>query len=193
MKIVLSAVLALLLVGCGQDTSKATQEEEPAPKETKTEVSEVVQNTVVEMKKDIEIASGELQEKANVAVKKVAETAKVVAAETVDEVSKISKEIVKEVETKADEIKTEVVNSMSSNGSTIYAACAGCHGTNGEKVALGKSKIIKGWSADKIESALNGYKDGSYGGTMKAIMKGQAVKLSIEDTKAVSQYISTLK
>ncbi len=78
-------------------------------------------------------------------------------------------------------------------GSEIFKACAGCHGTNGEKQALGKSQIIQGWEASKIEAALKGYKDGSYGGAMKGVMKAQAARLSDTDIKNVSQYIETLK
>ena len=58
-----------------------------------------------------------------------------------------------------------------------YAKCAGCHGANGEKAAMGKSKIIKDMSKDEFISALKGYKDGSYGGAMKALMKGQVASL----------------
>lgn len=77
-------------------------------------------------------------------------------------------------------------------GDSIYRACSACHGLNGEKVALGKSKIIQGWSADKVADALKGYKDGSYGGVMKAIMKGQVSALSDNEIKLVSEYISKL-
>ena len=31
------------------------------------------------------------------------------------------------------------------DGATLYKKCAGCHGANGEKKALGKSLVIKGW------------------------------------------------
>jgi len=44
----------------------------------------------------------------------------------------------------------------------------------------------------QVTDALNGYKDGSYGGAMKSVMKGQASKLSDEDIKIVSDYISKL-
>jgi len=51
--------------------------------------------------------------------------------------------------------------------------CAGCHGVNFEKPALGKSKVVKDMSLSQIKDALNGYKDGSYGGPMKGLMKAQ--------------------
>jgi len=70
------------------------------------------------------------------------------------------------------------------------AACAGCHGKDFEKVAMGKSKIVKDMSKADIVAALNGYKDGSYGGAMKAIMKGQVAKLSAEDIDAIATQIA---
>ncbi|MDO8453677.1 MAG: c-type cytochrome [Sulfurimonas sp.] len=76
------------------------------------------------------------------------------------------------------------------SGESIYKVCATCHGLSGEKAALGKSQIIKGWSASKVSDALKGYKADSYGGAMKGIMKGQASKLSDSDIKAVAEYIS---
>ena len=71
-----------------------------------------------------------------------------------------------------------------------YAACAGCHGQKGEKKALGKSAAITGWSVDKTVAALKGYKDGSYGGPMKGVMKGQVARLSDADIKALAEQIS---
>jgi len=77
--------------------------------------------------------------------------------------------------------------------SVIYAAsttaCVGCHGTNFEKKALGTSKIVKDMSKDEIVKALKGYKDGSYGGPQKGLMKGQVVKLSDADIVAMADEI----
>jgi cytochrome c553 len=70
-----------------------------------------------------------------------------------------------------------------------YAKCVACHGANGEKVALGKSKIIKVMTKAEIVSALNGYKDGSYGGAMKTLMKGQVASLSDADIQAIAEKI----
>lgn len=54
-----------------------------------------------------------------------------------------------------------------------YAKCVACHGANGEKVALGKSKIIKDMSKADFVASLKGYQDGTYGGPMKGMMTGQ--------------------
>jgi len=69
------------------------------------------------------------------------------------------------------------------------AACAGCHGANFEKKAMGVSKVVKDMKKADIVKALTGYKDGSYGGAMKGIMKGQVAKLSADDIKAVANKI----
>ncbi len=71
-----------------------------------------------------------------------------------------------------------------------FAPCAGCHGASAEKAALGKSQIIKGWPADKTIAALKGYKDGSYGGAMKGVMKGQVARLSDADIADLAAQIS---
>ncbi len=71
-----------------------------------------------------------------------------------------------------------------------YAACAGCHGKKGEKKALGKSAAIQGWPVEKTVAAMKGYKDGSYGGPMKGVMKGQAVRLSDADIQDLAEQIS---
>ncbi len=77
--------------------------------------------------------------------------------------------------------------------SSIYAvstaACAGCHGQHFEKAAMGKSKIVKDMSKEDIIKALKGYKDGSYGGAMKGIMKGQVTSLSDADMEAIANLI----
>jgi len=82
---------------------------------------------------------------------------------------------------------------FAADGAAIYKSCAGCHGANGERAALGKSQIIKGWDVAKTTAALKGYKDGSYGAAMKGVMKGQVARLTDADITAVSEYISSLK
>jgi cytochrome c-type protein NapB len=69
------------------------------------------------------------------------------------------------------------------------AACAGCHGANFEKKAMGKSKVVKDMSKADIVAALKGYKDGSYGGAMKGMMKGQVATLSDADMAAIADAI----
>lgn len=71
-----------------------------------------------------------------------------------------------------------------------YAKCVACHGANGETAAMGKSKIIKDMSKADFIAAMNGYKDGSYGGAMKGLMKGQVSGLSDADIQAIADKIA---
>ncbi len=80
---------------------------------------------------------------------------------------------------------------MAADGAALYKKCAGCHGAHGEKKALGKSAVIKGWPKDKVVEALKGYKAGTrnvHG--MGALMKGQVASLSDADIEAIADYIS---
>jgi len=85
------------------------------------------------------------------------------------------------------------ISLMASSGEDIFKQCAGCHGVKAEKKALNKSQVIAGWSKEKVLKAIVGYKDGSYGGAMKGLMKGRVAGLSKEDTEKVAKYISSLK
>lgn len=75
------------------------------------------------------------------------------------------------------------------DGTAAYKKCSTCHGANGEKAALGKSKILKDMTKAEIATALNGYKDGSYGGAQKALMLAQIKDLSATDVKEISELI----
>lgn len=168
MKIVLSIVLGLFLIGCSSD---ATKEE--------VKVAEVVTDKPLTFDKVV------------ADVQKI----KVPSAEAVKEsVSKSVQAASKTIHSTTSEVVAAVTSSLpaSVNSKALYAKCSGCHGANGEKKALGKSAVIKGWEVQKTIDALNGYKNGSYGGAMKSLMKGQVTKLSADETKAIAEYISTL-
>lgn len=79
--------------------------------------------------------------------------------------------------------------SVAADGAAAYQKCAACHGAAGEKAALGKSKVISEMTKAEIEASLHGYKDGSYGGAMKALMKGQVANLSDDDIRAIAELI----
>ena len=79
------------------------------------------------------------------------------------------------------------------SGVETYKKCIACHGATGEKKALGRSAVIKGWEASKTVAALKGYKDGTYGGAMKGVMKGQVKSLNDAQIEAVAQYIQKQK
>ena len=77
-----------------------------------------------------------------------------------------------------------------SDGASLFSKCKSCHGDDGSKKALGVSPALKGQSAAQISDKLKGYQTGSYGGAKKAMMQSQANKLSGDDIKALSDYIS---
>ena len=70
------------------------------------------------------------------------------------------------------------------------SACVGCHGTDFEKKAMNVSKVVKDMTKEEIVTALKGYKDGSYGGAMKTLMKGQVAKL---DDAAIEAMATDIK
>ena len=76
------------------------------------------------------------------------------------------------------------VGLMAADGAALFKKCQSCHGVKAEKKALGKSQVIAGWDAAKIEAALKGYKAGTYGGPMKGVMKGQVARYSDADLKS---------
>jgi cytochrome c553 len=96
-----------------------------------------------------------------------------------------------EVVVNAEQAATPVVND-GLDGELLFKSCASCHGQKAEKQALGKSQVIAGWPKDKTIQALNGYKDGSYGGVMKNIMKGQVATKTDAEIDALATFISNL-
>lgn len=67
-----------------------------------------------------------------------------------------------------------------------YNKCIGCHGVNGEKKALNKSKVLKDMTQEEIKTSLLGYKDNTYGGALKGVMVGQVGMLSEDDINNIS-------
>ncbi len=59
-----------------------------------------------------------------------------------------------------------------------YDKCVACHGANGEKAAMGKSKVIKDLTKADFVAALKGYQAGTYGGATKGLMAAQVKDMS---------------
>jgi TPR repeat protein len=74
-------------------------------------------------------------------------------------------------------------------GSVNVRKCLACHGQRFERHALGKSAIVSNMSSRNIATALKGYKRGTYGGPMKALMKGQVARYSDSALEALSKTI----
>lgn len=69
-------------------------------------------------------------------------------------------------------------------------ACLSCHGQKFEKAALGKSKVVANMTEEEIAAAIQGYKDGTYGGPMKGLMVNQ-VK-GMPDAKRAAKHITAV-
>jgi len=82
---------------------------------------------------------------------------------------------------------------MAADGKALTQKCAGCHGADFGKKALGVSKIVKNMKADEIVKALEGYKAGTFGGPMKGIMKSQISSYNDKQIKVIAKYITGLK
>ena len=193
MKIILSAALAFFLLGCNDDATTQTAQKEISQQahETATVVAKSTDDVLKKAKEATSVVSEQVQKVTQKSIDKV----KKVSTEVVKKVSQTSHEVVqksaKAVEKAAKEIQTSATPAKPAlDGKKLFTACAGCHGSHAEKHALGKSHIIKGWAVKKIETALHGYQNGTYGGSMKGIMKGQASKLNDAKIEALAKYIS---
>jgi len=104
-----------------------------------------------------------------------------------------AKKVVQQANAKTQE-KEQVIAQVTepAHGPTLYVKCASCHGKDGKKSALNASQRIAGWPSEKTQAALHGYNDGSYGGKMKAVMKGQSQPLTDEEIVKLADYIATL-
>ncbi|WP_226960591.1 hypothetical protein [Sulfurimonas paralvinellae] len=93
---------------------------------------------------------------------------------------------------KKNEMKQKKIIAKSNNLTIIpkLKSCLACHGQNWSRAALGKSKIVRNMSQKDIYQALKGYKNGTYGGPMKGVMKGQVVRYSDTELEQISQAIT---
>lgn len=115
-----------------------------------------------------------------------------VLSDKIDSIDKARKNVAA-INTKTRTIHQTDKQTNSPNISTLYTnQCSSCHGTQADKSALNASEKISQWDAKKIESALQGYKNGTFGGKMKAIMQAQVKPISNEDIKLLSVYITKL-
>lgn len=78
----------------------------------------------------------------------------------------------------------------SAHATQLYTKCVTCHGEKGEKIALGKSLVIKDMNKEAFVSAMKGYKDGSYGREAKAMMKAQALPFNDAQIEEIAAYIT---
>ncbi|MBE0495569.1 MAG: c-type cytochrome [Campylobacterales bacterium] len=86
-------------------------------------------------------------------------------------------------------ILTLMLSSALADVQKKYQACVACHGAQGEKIALNRSKIIKDMTKADFIASMKGYQDGTYGGPMKAMMTGQVKNLSDADIEALADHV----
>ncbi|MCK9373731.1 MAG: c-type cytochrome [Sulfuricurvum sp.] len=177
MKYLIPVLCSLLLIGCS----------ESPPAQTSLNTSGEPQSIAPAQNEENTSAVPET-------VTPVAETLTAVPAAAVEKPAEPATKPVAKPSTKAIETPVAAEKTPPSvDASALFAQkCTSCHGTKGEKAALGKSQIIAGWSESKIKEALKGYQAGSYGKEMKALMQGQAKGLSDPQIDALAHYISAL-
>ncbi len=197
--ILVSVTLATLLIfgGCEKKESEPaasgeTQSVErsvPVAKEAKDSVAEVKESE----KKSESVQTPVAVEEKSPVEEKVTETAKKVEEKATEIAQSVKEEAKEAVEAAKSVVPAEEKKDEGVDAKALYGSkCAGCHGTKGEKHALGKSNVIAGQSKAELVQKMSGYKDGSYGGAMKQIMAGQVSSLSEEQIEALADYISKL-
>jgi len=77
-------------------------------------------------------------------------------------------------------------------GVKLFERCAACHGQRGEKQALGKSLVINQMTKEQIIRSIEGYVDGTYGRSMRDLMKGQVFRLKRDQVEKIAVYVSGL-
>jgi len=204
---VLSVVVAsLLLIGCGEEAKAPAEATTPATTE-KTEatstVAEKATKAVEATKEAVTVAAEKAKEavadakeavaqKATTAVEATKEAASVVAEKATavaEKASAAATEAKEAVAEKVEDAKKAIADKTAGAEKINLTACAACHGADFEKKAMGVSKIVKDMTVEEIVTALNGYKDGSYGGNMKTLMKGQVGSFDEAKIKAIATQI----
>jgi len=110
--------------------------------------------------------------------------------EEIEEIIQIitTRTVEKNINIDNNQTKEEEVSSIEVDTDT----CISCHGLMFEKSALGYSRIVNQMSKEDIIASLNGYKSGTYGGKMKALMANQATRLSTEEINALAETITNI-
>ena len=195
-----SALLAaVLLSGCGEKKEEQKSVEKPNRVQEQTAIKKAAEDLKITTSKAIDKGAQlveEISKESKVIAKEMAEKSSQIAKEVVEqtkEMSEIAVEKAKEMTKELDKTMDEVVNTNSVDAKTLFIKCAGCHGQKGEKKALAQSQIIQGWDKQKVSDAIHGYKNGTYGGSMKALMSSQVSNLSETEIDAIAEYISKLK
>ncbi len=164
----------LILSGCGEETQKA--------------VAEATAKSV-EMDKKAGTAATDATKKT---ATKLAREASHAATQAVESVTESATQTLQDA--KHEISKVVVAQAPGDAGEKLYAKCAGCHGPDGKRSALGKSAVLAGQSASELADKLKAYKAGTRNVSgMGSLMKGQVASLSKSNILALAEYISTFK
>lgn len=179
-KLLLGSVVAVaLLTGCGDDNKKESSK---------------TAGTAQEVKKE-EVASNNQNSTPNAApikedIKKIDEV-----KETTTTLNQAKEKLIiapDKIEGEIKEVITQSVEDTSIDATVLYKTCGSCHGEKAEKAALGKSQVIAGWDKQRIIDAINGYKNGTYGGIMKNVMAGHVNDKTDVEIDALAELISKM-
>ncbi len=172
----------VLFLGCSNESKdevkKATNTTIDKVAEATSSVTQKAKEVIQDVKKETTPIVDEVVEKSKEAV----ETSKEVAVE-------VTKKAVDMKETVQKKIHDATAPSVDTKA--LYVRCASCHGQSAEKKALNSSQVVKGWSKEKIFTALKGYKAGTYGGAMKGVMVGQLKDFDNAQLEALASHISS--
>jgi cytochrome c553 len=72
-------------------------------------------------------------------------------------------------------------------------ACIACHGVNGKGMQQASFPAIAGQSKDYLKQQLESFRNGSRNNDRNGIMRNIAIKLSDDDIKSLTEYMSSLK
>jgi len=192
MKFLFGSALMVLVVfsGCGdkKEEQKSVQKQKVEP---------VKQSVIKKKAEDLKVTANKAIDEGAKIAEKITVESKVIAKEVIAQ----TKQMTTVAMQTANDMKKEIVEQMdvvtkSAQGidaKQLFVKCAGCHGQNAGKKALNVSASIKDWDKEKIVNAIKGYKAGTYGASMKAIMTSQVSGLSDEEIDALGSYISNMK
>jgi len=164
-----------LLSGCKdkqtqEAVAKAAEQSAKLQQAHETEISDATKQTATQLAKDTTQVA-----------KEAVESVKVHAEKTLSKAKETIQNVV-------------VAQAPGDRGKELYKACAGCHGEEGEKHALGKSALLSGQSASELADKLKAYKAGKRNTAgMGTLMQTQLASLQKSDILALAEYISTLQ
>lgn len=186
MKRILPLVCTILLIGCSDSSQTSTAASDTKIAEPMSTETPAVSETPIPEPATPPVAQEVTPETQPVA-QKPAPAAPTPAAVTQKPVAAAKEK--PSVKTAAPvPVKTSAINASE----LFTQKCVSCHGSKGEKVALGKSQIIADFNEQQLKDAMYGYQAGTYGKEMKGLMQGQVKSFTPEQIDALAKYISTL-